>query len=140
MDAGWDGVRTIWDLWDEDTIEEIRRDNVGNSLFAARFLVTGSFWGEASAAISFESTNMQSPDLLKINKLTGKTEKHRRYTVMLIHGMVIDILESDEVVPLSEFIYTLKMSNPMIDAKPVFVVGKGEVIGLKELHALCRKR
>lgn len=58
MGTGWDEVRTIWDLWDVDTIEEIRRDNAGNSLFAARILVTGSFWGEASAAISFESTNM----------------------------------------------------------------------------------
>lgn len=115
MGTGWDEVRTIWDLWDVDTIEEIRRDNAGNSLFAARILVTGSFWGEASAAISFESTNMQSPYLLKINKLTGKAEKHRWYTVMLLHGMVIDILESDEVVPLPEFIYTLKMSNLMID-------------------------
>ncbi len=138
MDNGWDEVRTIWDLWDEDTIEEIRRDNAGNSLFAARILVSGSLWGEASAAISFESTSMQSPDLWKINKLTKQTERHRWYTVMLIHGMVVDILESDEVVPLPEFISTLKMSNPMIDAKPVFIMGEGEVIGLKELPALCR--
>lgn len=138
MDNGWDEVRTIWDLWDEDTIEEIRRDNAGNSLDAARILVTGSFWGEASAAISFESTNMQFPYLLKINKLTRQSERHRWYTVMLIHGMVVDILESNDVVPLPEFISTLKMSNLMIDAKPVFVMGEGEVIGLKELRALCR--
>lgn len=140
MGNGWDEVRTIWDLWDEDTIEEIRRDNAGNSLFAARILVTGSVWKEASAAISFESTSMQSPDLWKINNLTKQTERHRWYTVALIHGMVIDILESDEVVPLPEFIYRLKGLNPMIDAKPVFVLGEGEVIGLKELRALCRKR
>lgn len=138
MGNDWDEVRTIWDLWDEDTIDEIRKDNAGNSLFAARILVTGSYWKEASAAISFESTSTQSPDLWKINKLTKQTERHHQYTVMLLHGMVIDILESDDVIPLSEFISALKKLNPMIGAKPVFMMGKGEVIGLKELPELCR--
>lgn len=138
MGNEWDEVRTVWDLWDEDTIEEIRRDNAGNSLFAARILVSGSLWGEASAAISFQSNNLQSPYLLKFNKLTKKTERHRWYTVMLIHGMVVDILESDEVVPLPDFIYTLKMLNTYIGAKLEYNEGKGEVIGLRELPMLCR--
>lgn len=140
MDNDWDEVETIWDLLEEDAVEEIRRENANNTLFAARLVVSYLAWDEAGAAISFESTNMKSPYLCKINKFTKKAEWHRWYTVALIHGMVIDILESDDVVPLSEFISRLKMSNLMIDAESVYVQGEGEVIGLKELHALCRGR
>lgn len=133
-----DKVRTIFDLCEKDAIEELRKDNVGNSLDAARLLITYLAQYEACAAISFQSTCLQSPHLLKFNRFTNMADGYRWYTVTLIHGMVIDVLESDDFVPLPEFIYRLKGLNPMIDAKSVFVQGEGEVIGLKELHALCR--
>jgi len=138
MGIDWDEIKTIFDLCEKDAIEELREDNAGNSLFAARLLVSYLAQYEACAAISFQSTCSQSPHLLKFNRFTNMADGYRWYTVTLIHGMVIDVLESDDFVPLPEFIYKLKGLNPMIDAESVFVMGEGEVIGLKELHALCR--
>lgn len=129
-------ITKLVDLWDEDEIQEYRKEYAGNSLYAARTFVDGLGVSMISAAaITFRSENRTAP-MLKVVNLEGDLEQHREYTVILADGKIIDFLGADEVVPLAQYIRSLKAHNRHISATPVYQNGKGRVVGMEKLSEL----